>query len=126
MRHVAAGAALNVWNADPTLVTERATGADALEVTWAGPPPESAPAAAETVALMAGAGATWVVFGWPVDVDGARRGRARRVAWPIVGGGRPAAVDFDRWSFVASTGCRPTSSPRSTISRRTRGEPDAT
>jgi alkanesulfonate monooxygenase SsuD/methylene tetrahydromethanopterin reductase-like flavin-dependent oxidoreductase (luciferase family) len=66
---LAAGAALNVWNADPTLVTERATGAEALEVTWAGPPPESAPTAAETVALMAGAGATWVVFGWPVDVD---------------------------------------------------------
>jgi alkanesulfonate monooxygenase SsuD/methylene tetrahydromethanopterin reductase-like flavin-dependent oxidoreductase (luciferase family) len=65
----AAGAALNVWNADPALVTERSTGDEPLEVTWAGPPPESAPAMAETVALMAGAGATWVVFGWPVDVD---------------------------------------------------------
>ncbi len=64
----AGGAALNVWNADPTLVAERSTGDQALEVTWAGPPPESAPAMAETVDLMAGAGATWVVFGWPVDV----------------------------------------------------------
>jgi alkanesulfonate monooxygenase SsuD/methylene tetrahydromethanopterin reductase-like flavin-dependent oxidoreductase (luciferase family) len=64
----AAGAALNVWNADPALVTERSTGAGALEVTWAGPP-ESAPSMADTVALMAEAGATWVVFGWPVDVD---------------------------------------------------------
>ena len=64
----AAGAALNVWDADPTLVTERSTGERALEVTWAGPPPGSAPVMAETVELMAGAGATWVIFGWPVDV----------------------------------------------------------
>jgi alkanesulfonate monooxygenase SsuD/methylene tetrahydromethanopterin reductase-like flavin-dependent oxidoreductase (luciferase family) len=65
----AAGAALNVWDSDPALVTERSTGSEALEVTWAGPPVESAPAMAETVDLMAGAGATWVVFGWPVDVE---------------------------------------------------------
>ena len=65
----AAGAALNVWDSDPALVTERSTGAEALEVSWAGPPPESAPAMAETVELMATAGATWVVFGWPVDVE---------------------------------------------------------
>jgi hypothetical protein len=65
----AAGAALNVWDSDPALITERSTGAGALEVTWAGPPPESAPAMAETVELMATAGATWVVFGWPVDVE---------------------------------------------------------
>ena len=64
----ASGAALNVWNADPTLVRERSTGTEPLEVTWAGPPTE-APAMAETVDLMAEAGATWVVFGWPVDVD---------------------------------------------------------
>ena len=65
---LAARAALNVWDSDPALVTERSTGPAALEVTWAGPPPESAPAMAETVELVAGAGATWVVFGWPVDV----------------------------------------------------------
>ncbi len=59
---------LNVWDADPALVTERSTGAGALEVTWAGPPPESAPSMADTVTLMSEAGATWVVFGWPVDV----------------------------------------------------------
>jgi alkanesulfonate monooxygenase SsuD/methylene tetrahydromethanopterin reductase-like flavin-dependent oxidoreductase (luciferase family) len=64
-----AGAALNVWDSDPALVTERSSGSDALEVTWAGPPVESAPAMAETVDLMAAAGATWVVFGWPVDVE---------------------------------------------------------
>jgi hypothetical protein len=63
-----AGAALNVWDSDPMLVTERSTGAEPLEVTWAGPPPESVPTMADTVALVAGAGATWVVFGWPVDV----------------------------------------------------------
>jgi alkanesulfonate monooxygenase SsuD/methylene tetrahydromethanopterin reductase-like flavin-dependent oxidoreductase (luciferase family) len=61
----AAGAGLNVWDADP----ERSTGAEPLEVSWAGPPPASAPVMAETVDLMAGAGATWVVFGWPVDVE---------------------------------------------------------
>jgi alkanesulfonate monooxygenase SsuD/methylene tetrahydromethanopterin reductase-like flavin-dependent oxidoreductase (luciferase family) len=65
----AAGAVLNVWDADPALVTERSTGAGALEVTWAGPPPDGVPSMADTVTLMAEAGATWVVFGWPVDVD---------------------------------------------------------
>jgi alkanesulfonate monooxygenase SsuD/methylene tetrahydromethanopterin reductase-like flavin-dependent oxidoreductase (luciferase family) len=65
----AAGTALNVWDADPMLVTQRSTGADPLEVTWAGPPPQSVPTMVDTVTLMAGAGATWVLFGWPVDVD---------------------------------------------------------
>ncbi len=65
----AAGAALTVWDTDPALVTERSTGRHALEVTWAGPPPKSAPTMADTVALMGGAGASWVIFGWPVDVE---------------------------------------------------------
>ncbi len=32
------GAALNVWDADPTLVAARTRGPDAVEVTWGGPP----------------------------------------------------------------------------------------
>jgi glucokinase len=63
-----AGAALNVWDAPPSLVAQRAGGLEGLEVTWAGPPP----AAAElegTVRALHDAGATWAVFGWPVDVD---------------------------------------------------------
>jgi alkanesulfonate monooxygenase SsuD/methylene tetrahydromethanopterin reductase-like flavin-dependent oxidoreductase (luciferase family) len=65
----AAGAALNVWDADPALVEERTGAADAVEVTWAGPPPKASPTVAETVRSMHRAGATWVVFGWPVDVE---------------------------------------------------------
>ena len=34
----AAGAALNVWDADPELVASRSQGPDAVEVTWGGPP----------------------------------------------------------------------------------------
>jgi alkanesulfonate monooxygenase SsuD/methylene tetrahydromethanopterin reductase-like flavin-dependent oxidoreductase (luciferase family) len=63
----AAGAVLNLWDVDPALVAERNGGPDGLEVTWAGPPP-SAPLA-PTLAALARAGATWAVFGWPVDVD---------------------------------------------------------
>jgi alkanesulfonate monooxygenase SsuD/methylene tetrahydromethanopterin reductase-like flavin-dependent oxidoreductase (luciferase family) len=63
----AAGAALNLWDADAELVAGRADSSTGLEVTWAGPPP-SAPLA-PTVDALAGAGATWAVFGWPVDVD---------------------------------------------------------
>jgi alkanesulfonate monooxygenase SsuD/methylene tetrahydromethanopterin reductase-like flavin-dependent oxidoreductase (luciferase family) len=63
----AAGAALNLWNAEPALVTERASGPDRLEVTWAGPPPAARPTLAETVRAVDGAGASWAVFGWPVD-----------------------------------------------------------
>jgi alkanesulfonate monooxygenase SsuD/methylene tetrahydromethanopterin reductase-like flavin-dependent oxidoreductase (luciferase family) len=62
-----AGAALNLWDVDPALVADRAGGPDGLEVTWAGPPP-TVPLA-PTLAALAGAGAAWAVFGWPVDVD---------------------------------------------------------
>ncbi len=66
----AAAAALTVWDAEPELVAERASGVDAVEVTWAGPPPA---AAAEPRARGCGcctrAGASWAVFGWPVDVE---------------------------------------------------------
>jgi hypothetical protein len=63
-----AGVALNLWDADPALVTTRAHGPDAVEVTWAGPPP-SGVAVADKVADLARAGATWAIFGWPVDLD---------------------------------------------------------
>jgi hypothetical protein len=71
----AAGAALNMWDADPALVAERSgaadgvDGVDGVEVTWAGPPPKASPTVAETVRGIHRAGATWVVFGWPVDVE---------------------------------------------------------
>ncbi len=67
----AAGAALNVWDADPAL-GGRAGGAGptALEVTWAGPPPAAAPTAGRDACRRShDAGASWAVFGWPVDVD---------------------------------------------------------
>jgi alkanesulfonate monooxygenase SsuD/methylene tetrahydromethanopterin reductase-like flavin-dependent oxidoreductase (luciferase family) len=63
----AAGAAVNLWDVDPALVADRAAGPDGVEVTWAGPPP--ATPLAPTLAALADAGASWAVFGWPVDVD---------------------------------------------------------
>ena len=64
----AVGAALNVWDADPALVASRAKGPDAVEVTWAGPAPAKGGASLETRILeLARAGATWAVFGWPID-----------------------------------------------------------
>jgi len=65
----AAGAVLNVWDAAPALVAERTSGPDGVEVTWAGPPPTGPPPIAEMVRALHEAGATWVVFGWPVDVE---------------------------------------------------------
>jgi len=38
-------------------------------VTWAGPPPAASPTVAETVRALHRAGATWAVFGWPVEVE---------------------------------------------------------
>jgi alkanesulfonate monooxygenase SsuD/methylene tetrahydromethanopterin reductase-like flavin-dependent oxidoreductase (luciferase family) len=63
----ASGAALNVWDADPATVAERGAGGE-LEVTWAGPPPSASPPLGDHVAALRAAGATWAVFGWPVDV----------------------------------------------------------
>jgi hypothetical protein len=65
----AAGAALNVWNADPALVAERAAGPEGVEVTWAGPPPPASPPLTEKLRALHEAGATWAIFGWPVDVE---------------------------------------------------------
>jgi alkanesulfonate monooxygenase SsuD/methylene tetrahydromethanopterin reductase-like flavin-dependent oxidoreductase (luciferase family) len=65
---VAAGAALNVWDAAPQVVTER-TANDGVEVTWAGPAPKADDELRELVMSLAGAGATWAVFGWPVNLE---------------------------------------------------------
>jgi hypothetical protein len=63
----AAGVAVNLWAADPALVATRTQGSEAVEVTWGGPPPKSSDDLATTVAALARAGATWAVFGWPVE-----------------------------------------------------------
>jgi alkanesulfonate monooxygenase SsuD/methylene tetrahydromethanopterin reductase-like flavin-dependent oxidoreductase (luciferase family) len=65
----AAGAALNVWDAPPALVAERVTGPPGVEVTWAGPPPSASAPLGERLRALHEAGASWVIFGWPVDVD---------------------------------------------------------
>jgi len=62
-----AGVAMNLWDAEPALVTACVDQPDAVEVTWAGPPPESEEGLHQTVREVAAAGATWAVFGWPVD-----------------------------------------------------------
>lgn len=64
-RRIAAleGVALNLWDATPETVAGESRRA---EVTWAGPAPEHV---GETVARLAGAGATWAVFAGPVDLD---------------------------------------------------------
>jgi alkanesulfonate monooxygenase SsuD/methylene tetrahydromethanopterin reductase-like flavin-dependent oxidoreductase (luciferase family) len=65
----AVGAALNVWDVEPALVAQRTGGPDGVEVTWAGPPPSASPPIAERLGELHGAGASWAVFGWPVDVE---------------------------------------------------------
>ena len=64
----AVGAALTVWDAEPALVAERTSGRDRVEVAWAGPPPTAAPTLRGTLETLHGAGASWAVFGWPIDV----------------------------------------------------------
>jgi hypothetical protein len=63
----AAGAALNVWDAEPALVASRVQGPPAVEVTWGGPPPKEESAVEAIVLALARAGATWAIFGWPID-----------------------------------------------------------
>lgn len=65
----AAGVAVNLWDADPTLVAERVGQPGGVEVTWGGPPPTSNDALRRRVGDLTRAGATWAVFAWPVDVD---------------------------------------------------------
>ena len=64
----AAGAALNLWDFEPALVAERTAQPGGVEVTWAGPPPSASPRLADRLRALHEAGASWVVFGWPVDV----------------------------------------------------------
>jgi alkanesulfonate monooxygenase SsuD/methylene tetrahydromethanopterin reductase-like flavin-dependent oxidoreductase (luciferase family) len=61
------GAALNMWDADPVSVAERASGPEGMEVTWAGTAPDSEADLRARVHAVSSAGATWAVFGWPVD-----------------------------------------------------------
>ncbi len=65
----AVGAALTVWDADAALVAQRTSGPDPIEVTWAGPPPTALPSLRATIEALQGAGASWAVFGWPIDVE---------------------------------------------------------
>ena len=68
-----------------------AEGPDGVEVTWAGPPPAATPPLAERLQALHEAGASWAVFGWPVDVEelaAAGRGLAERRG---PGGARPAS-----------------------------------
>jgi alkanesulfonate monooxygenase SsuD/methylene tetrahydromethanopterin reductase-like flavin-dependent oxidoreductase (luciferase family) len=62
-----AGVGLNVWDVPAELVADRVQELQPAEVTWAGPSPASDAALAQTVRAMEEAGATWVIFGWPVD-----------------------------------------------------------
>ena len=66
-----AGVAANLWDTDAGLVASAGapTAVDPapLEITWGGPPPPDEEGLRAKVAEMAAAGATWVVFGWPVD-----------------------------------------------------------
>ena len=65
----AVGAALNVWDVQPALVAERTAEPDGLEVTWAGPSPSASPPIVDRLGALHGAGASWAVFAWPVDVE---------------------------------------------------------
>jgi alkanesulfonate monooxygenase SsuD/methylene tetrahydromethanopterin reductase-like flavin-dependent oxidoreductase (luciferase family) len=72
----AAGVALTLWDASPEAVAaatgatgaaETAGAAGVVEVTWAGPPPATSAQLHSTVRSLARAGATWAVFGGPID-----------------------------------------------------------
>jgi len=78
----AAGAALTVWDAEPALVAERTAGPDPIEVTWAGPPPTAPASVCATVEALGGAGASWAVFGWPIDVEELARAARAAAAGP--------------------------------------------
>jgi alkanesulfonate monooxygenase SsuD/methylene tetrahydromethanopterin reductase-like flavin-dependent oxidoreductase (luciferase family) len=64
----ATGAALNLWDAEAAVVAARCAHADGIEVTWAGPPPAAVPPMRPRVRALREAGASWVIFGWPVDL----------------------------------------------------------
>jgi alkanesulfonate monooxygenase SsuD/methylene tetrahydromethanopterin reductase-like flavin-dependent oxidoreductase (luciferase family) len=63
----AIGAALNVWDADPALVASRTQEPEGVEVTWGGPAPKGGANLERRIVELAQAGATWAIFGWPID-----------------------------------------------------------
>ncbi|MDA8341255.1 MAG: LLM class flavin-dependent oxidoreductase [Actinomycetota bacterium] len=63
----AAGAAVNLWDADPDSVASLV--ASGLEVTWGGPVAGDAAAIAGRLGAVAAAGATWAVCGWPESIE---------------------------------------------------------
>ncbi|MGH9088042.1 MAG: LLM class flavin-dependent oxidoreductase [Acidimicrobiales bacterium] len=74
----AEGAAVNLWEASPDRVASQAARG---EVTWAGPSPGGRLLASE-VAALAAAGATWVVYGWPVDLEELAAAATTAPDWP--------------------------------------------
>ena len=76
------GAALNLWDADPThhRRLEGSQGPDAVEVTWGGPPRHGQANLASVVTALADAGTTWAIFAWPVDPD-ALAAAGRTLSW---------------------------------------------
>lgn len=58
------GVALNRWGVTPGVLAESAS---IGEVTWAGLPPDEPARVRRDANEIAKAGATWVVYGWPVD-----------------------------------------------------------
>jgi alkanesulfonate monooxygenase SsuD/methylene tetrahydromethanopterin reductase-like flavin-dependent oxidoreductase (luciferase family) len=63
-----AGASLNFWGASPARVA-REVARSTTPVTWGGPLPASSDAAADALRALGGAGASWVVWGWPRSID---------------------------------------------------------
>jgi alkanesulfonate monooxygenase SsuD/methylene tetrahydromethanopterin reductase-like flavin-dependent oxidoreductase (luciferase family) len=87
----AVGAVLNVWDLDASVVAARRSGPAGIEVTWAGPPPADGPSLVAHVRGLHDAGATWAVFGWPVDLGAlvaAARAATERES-PGTAGSRP-------------------------------------
>ena len=87
----AAGAALTVWDSVPALVAERVAGPGGVEVTWAGPPPSASTPLDEKVRALDEAGATWAVFGWPVDVEALVAAARALGGHPRSGAARPGS-----------------------------------
>jgi alkanesulfonate monooxygenase SsuD/methylene tetrahydromethanopterin reductase-like flavin-dependent oxidoreductase (luciferase family) len=69
------GAPVNLWGAAPIRVAELT--AAGLEVTWGGPLGGSVEEAAERLAELEGAGATWAVAAWPDSLEVVAEAAAR-------------------------------------------------
>ncbi len=61
------GAAVNLWEAEPTRVAELT--AVGMEVTWGGPVHGTVDEVAGHLRELAGAGATWAVCAWPESIE---------------------------------------------------------